>query len=525
MGDLMKLTIMTKTAIAAAMAMVALPSVASEIDAKNLLKQKCGTCHYVEKTDSYERIFDARRTPEGWQMTLLRMQRNHGVKINNNERLALIDYLSEEQGLSVAETKGYRYILERDPVSVDVGIDQEMTEMCSRCHSYARVALQRRTEEDWMKLVNFHLAQFVTAEYQALARDRDWFGIATTSVVKKLAENYPLGEAPAKTTAAFVGDWILAGHSPGRGDFNGAMAVSKGENGRYNVTSTMNFANGEVMTHSGTGKVYGDGEWRATLKGTDITSRQVMALAKDGVSLSGRWYKKGQDNVGGQLNAVRADASARVIQISPSYIKPGESKRLVMTGVGMSGDVSLGSGMTAKIVEQTANSVVMDVTADASATLGARTVSVGKATHADSLVVFDAVDHVKVSPDVEIARVGGGAIPKVPAQFEAIAYMDGADGKAGTEDDVKIGVMPANWSVDNFDEGAAAFEDAKFAGTIDNTGQFTPNLGGPNPKRIMTANNAGNLAVTAHVKDGDKVVEGKAQLYVTVQRFVDAQIR
>ena len=154
-------------------------------------------------------------------------------------------------------------------------------------------------------------------------------------------------------------------------------------------------------------------------------------------------------------------------------------------------------------------------------------VRVGETSMADAIVVYDAVARVAVEPGQTIARVGGndGPIAPVPAQFEAVGYMAGADGEAGTDDDLRIGVMPASWAVEDFDEFAAALEDAKFAGTIDQAGLFSPGAAGPNPERRMSTNNAGNLAVIGTVDDGGNKVEGRAQLFVTVQRFVDPPLR
>ena len=98
-----------------------------------------------------------------------------------------------------------------EPVAVDEGPNTQMTQTCGRCHSYARVALQRRTPEDWAHLVNFHLGQFPTLEYQALARDRDWWSIAQAEVIPFLAKTYPLGEAPAAFAGDASGDYVLAG--------------------------------------------------------------------------------------------------------------------------------------------------------------------------------------------------------------------------------------------------------------------------------------------------------------------------
>ncbi|MFD2442168.1 hypothetical protein ACFSS8_22460 [Paracoccus kondratievae] len=68
-------------------------------------------------------------------------------------------------------------------------------------------------------------------------------------------------------------------------------------------------------------------------------------------------------------------------------------------------------------------------------------------------------------------------------------------------------------------------QDAKFAGSISDTGLFTPAGAGPNPERPMQTNNAGNLKVIATVETETGPLSAEAHLYATVQRFVDAPIR
>ena len=63
--------------------------------------------------------------------------------------------------------------------------------MCARCHSAARVALQRRDSDDWLKHVHWHLAQWPTIEYQQNARDRLWWQTATTEVPGELGKLFP----------------------------------------------------------------------------------------------------------------------------------------------------------------------------------------------------------------------------------------------------------------------------------------------------------------------------------------------
>src|SRR5690606_21168974 len=151
----------TRSALLSCAAMfAAAPALA--VTGEEVMQNACAACHVQNEDGRWERIDAARKT------------RNPGVALSPEERTAIVRHLSDTRGLSLTETAERRYILEREPVAWDEGPDTQMTQTCGRCHSYARVALQRRTPEDWKHLVNFHLGQFPTLEYQALARDRDW---------------------------------------------------------------------------------------------------------------------------------------------------------------------------------------------------------------------------------------------------------------------------------------------------------------------------------------------------------------
>jgi quinohemoprotein amine dehydrogenase len=466
-------------------------------------------------------------------MTLVRMMVVHGVKLTADDRRKLVKHLADTQGLAPSETKGYRYILEKTPGVTDTGPTEMLTQTCGRCHSFARVALQRRDKADWLKLVHFHLGQYPTTEYQALARDRDWWGIARTKAVDALAKRQPF-TTPAWTewrkrkSPDLAGTWRIIGHQPGRGDYEGTLTVASKGHDTYTVTTQLNYTNGRKIEQRGNAILYTGHEWRAGTRGNDGRVRQVMSVSADGKTMRGRWFYRNNDVIGGSLTAVRMKgAGAQVLAVSPSYVKQGTSAKITISGIKLGAKLNLGEGLSAKVLEKRSNAIVVEVSASAKAPLGARAVTVGGASLADSLVVYDKVAAVKITPGQTIARVGGnrGPIPKVPAQFEAVAYMAGPDGKAGTKDDVRIGVMPATWKVDNFDAGAKALKDATFAGRITPQGLFNPAGAGPNPKRRMGTNNVGNLAVIGTVKDGANAVSGKAQLFVTVQRFVDPPIR
>lgn len=187
----------------------------------------------------------------------------------------------------------------------------------------------------------------------------------------------------------------------------------------------------------------------------------------------------------------------------------------------MSGDVDLGTGVEVTgVVRANGSSVVVTARAAADATLGARGISVGGVSSApDAMVVYDQIAEVRVEPAYAMARVGGGGgtRPDQLALFDAVGYMDG---------DVRIGVMPATWSVEPFDEVAAELNDVGFAGMMDpGSGIYDPADAGLNPERPFQTNNAGNLKVVGTVDDGSGEMRGEGQLIVTVQRWNDPPIR
>ncbi|HRO15302.1 MAG TPA: quinohemoprotein amine dehydrogenase subunit alpha, partial [Paracoccus sp. (in: a-proteobacteria)] len=390
-------------------AALALAAPALAATGEQVLDTVCAACHQKAADGSYSRIDDARRTPEGWDMNVVRMIRNYGLNVSDQDRAAVVRHLADTRGLSIEETEGFRYILEQEPNADDDGPNQLMTETCRRCHSYARVALQRRTPEDWKKLINFHLGQFPSLEYQALARDRDWWAMANNEVLDELATRYVHGAAPAGADADLSGTWRVAGHQPGRGDYAGTLTVAaKGED--YTVTADLTFADGTTQTQTGHAVLYGAGEWRATLAAPDAEIRQVMALRPDG-SMDGRWFHADQSTLGGRMLAVKSDAGPRILSVAPDHIKAGETAEIRITGVGLDGTPTLPAGVSAEVVSQDDGGMVIRATAAPDAAPGRGEVRVGDISLNQGLAVYGALDRISVEPPLTYSRVGGGGGP------------------------------------------------------------------------------------------------------------------
>ncbi len=137
-------------------------------------------------------------------------------------------------------------------------------------------------------------------------------------------------------------------------------------------------------------------------------------------------------------------------------------------------------------------------------------------------MVYSKIDGIKVTPLSGMARLGGPAFPKQLQQFEALAFVNGPDGKPGTPDDLILGAADVKWSLEEY---TATFgdDDVKYVGTLDAKGLFTPNADGPNPKRTGNRNNIGDVWVVAELAApaaGAKPLRARAHLLVTVPVYM-----
>jgi hypothetical protein len=443
---------------------------------EELLQSTCGGCHPADAQGRLSRIAEQRKTPEGWAMTIQRMQDLHAVSISSQELplgssdvvRTLVKHLADTQGLAPEEAAGFRYALEQRLDDFEP-VDADFKTMCGRCHSAARVLLQRRPTEEWGHLVHFHVGQFPSTEYSAGGRDRDWLPIALEKTAPMLAEKYPFAsEAWAKWRAApkpaLAGEWRVAGWQPSKGDFSGTLRATSDGADRYALAFAGAYAGGERLVGSGSALVYTGYEWRGNLELGGVAWRQILAASADGKRLDGRMFERAHPELGLDFAAVRAGSGLAL---------PGERAAPAVT---------LGAGR---------------------------------------------VDRVSVEPAYQVARVGdgGGPLAKELAVFDAIAWSNGPDGRPSTADDVRLGVVPARWSVEPWHEQAREERDVEFAGVMDAaTGVFTPGDAGPNPARKYGTNNAGNLKVIATLQDGARTLTGDAHLIVTVQRWINPPI-
>jgi quinohemoprotein amine dehydrogenase len=488
-----------------------------------LVRANCSGCHQ-EHDGHFERISRIRKSPEGWVMTVFRMRQVHGVVLEEDVRNAIVRYLADTQGLAPAESSAGRFALERRPNAKDLVIDEETDVMCGRCHSLARVSLQRRDAAEWRKLVHTHVGQWPSIEFSWTGRDRPWFEIAAGSLSDKLGAQFPLSSVawndwqkhPVKDLS---GEWVVVGRAVGGREFYGTARIDRNSGGDYNAHYEL--TDGVAFKGDSRAIVYTGYEWRGSADVNNRSLREVYTVSEDGDRIEGRWFDADHAEEGGEWQATRDGGAPRILAVFPRSMRIGTTGTVTVVGTGLgakSTAVAFGEGTSSRTLGLDAHSIRAQVSVAPDAVAGLRTPSItgGVASTGPTVTfaVFRQIDQIEVVPQYAIARVGGGRIAPVAAQFEALASTRLPDGAM-----LPLGPVMAEWTSVPFDAEAKRMEDEKFAGHFDKLGLFLPSAGGPNPAREYQDDNFGNLTVVATVHDGDRTVDGRGHLVVTAQRW------
>jgi quinohemoprotein amine dehydrogenase len=472
----------------------------------DFILKTCTACH-GNRDGIVSRISFLRKSPEGWEETLWRHKRIHGLKVTRDQKEALLLYLSDKQGLAPAEVAPVAYTLEKRDTREKVE-GQAVVDVCVRCHSYAKAALQRRTPEEWVKLANMHSGVLPWWLYQ-LQDVLDWDD-TLAAALKELGKRFPL-ETPewkqwiGARPKVGLGKWVVAGYQPGKGAYTGEIEMKQAGDFTYLYGGTLEFEGGEKQPIEGKATLYGGYAWRAagTLAGKPI--REVLHISADGSTFTGTRFEDPHFELRGMESRTFAGASPKILSVVPKALQAGtKGAAVTIVGTGLAQGVSLGDGVAVRnVVSASPTKVVVSVDVDGKAAPGPRTIKAGGLEAGRLFSVYSRVDYIKVVPSPAISRTGGlGLAVKQLAQFDAMAFSSGADGVAGNGDDFEIGRVPAAWKIAEL-MNAPDDDDIDFVGSIDRNGLFTPGGDGPNPKRKLQNNNVGDVWVTAtYVPEG-----------------------
>jgi quinohemoprotein amine dehydrogenase len=526
-----------------------------------LVISKCGGCHTKDDKGNMLRISWERATPEGWEEAIKRMVRLRGVSLTPDEARSILKYLATYHGLAPEEAKPIQYYAEHR-IQDETNIPNDNVKgACANCHMLARPLAWRRTAEDWKDLANLHIALYPQADeafrlgINAGGFDEEHHHLdpgAPLPVDEALA--YLSKTAPLDTpewaawrarmrAPKLAGRWIVSAYLPGRGKFYGELDVdaTSGSDDEFTTRAKLtSVKDGSTISRTGHSVVYAGYAWRGRSKGTpaanaapeDLGSemREVMWVSPDQSTAEGRWFWGEYQEFGFDVKLQRPSADPTLIGVDRTLLKNGSQGtrvRLIAESLPAQvtpADLDFGTGVTVKrIVSHTPTEVVAEVDVAADAVSGKRDIAFRRSVLQSAIAVYDRIDYVKVTPDSALAHLGSQVHPKGYQQFDAVAYQRGADGKPHTADDIELGPIDVNWSVEEF-YSVYGDDDKEFVGSLSNTGLFTPASDGPNPQRKFSRNNYGDVWVVATAKDEKdkegRPLIGKSYLVVTVPTYI-----
>ncbi len=537
-----------------------------------LVISRCGTCHQKDDKGNLSRISWERTTPEGWEEAIKRMVRLNGATLEPAEARQILKYLATYHGLAPEEAKPLMYIPEHR-IQDEVIPNETFRTTCNNCHALGKALSWRRTKEDWKLLANMHVAFFPQAD-AAFRRAVAPGGVAAggrggaaeaagtadasagsaagqpvDETIDFLGKSYGLHSPEWANWRArmrpprLAGRWVISAWLPGKGRYTGEMTIEPGAGeSEFKTTTTLkSVTDGSKITRTGTSLVYSGYAWRGRSRSAALAAnaapdnpnqefREVMWVSPDQTYADGRWFWGFYQEFGFDVHMQRATGAPVLLTTGQPSIKTGsQGLRLRIFGEALpvnlaAADLDLGTGVTVKsILSQSPAELVAEVDVAADAVPGKRDVALPGAVLPSAFAVYDRVDYIKVIPETSMARLGGDVHPKGYQQLEAVAYQRGADGKPHTPDDVELGPIEVNWSVEEF-YAVYGDDDREFVGTLNSNGLFTPALDGPNPQRKFKRNNYGDVwavATTKNERDKDgKPLIGKSYLIVAVPLYV-----
>jgi quinohemoprotein amine dehydrogenase len=515
----------------------------------DLVKRKCASCHKADEQSRLPRISYRRATPEGWQETIRRMVALNGLQLDQVEGRDILRYLADNLGLAPAEAKAAAFEVEHRTIEYRYTADKDTEDTCTKCHSIGRVMSQRRTKEEWGLLVAMHRAYYPYVDFQAFRQSAAQRRAGAAPADGRPPDNrQPMEKAIAHLSTAFPlktaewaawsatmrpprleGKWALSGYQANNGAVFGQVVITgQGDpaGGAFTTESTLTYPrSGQKTTRRGRAIVYTGFQWRGTshaetalAPGVDTDLREVMFVDQEWQQAAGRWFT-------GAYGELGIDVRLRRIGTDPILLGAGQP---MMTIGGGPQDVHLyGANLPSKVPPGDL-SFGAGITVDRITTPGRRVVLLSGATSDAAVALYDKVDFIKVRPEAGLSRLGGIQFPKQFQQFEALAYLNGPDGRAATKDDVELGLVDALWAIEEY-PSSFDDDDKDYVGNINSeTGLFTPNVDGPNGKRKHNANNYGDVWVAATYlrrpqpgeSSSSPPLKARAHLLVTVPLYI-----
>lgn len=468
-------------------------------------KDSCLSCHGIDDGGHVERISDIRKTPEGWEATISRMQTAWGLDINDEDKNAIVKELSDKNGLAPEETEEVMYWLTNTGSDFEP-IEQEeydrMQNACLSCHAGGRPLAQYRTEEEWMKLKDFHIGFNPSSVYQMRGVN---FEEEAEEILAFLATIQPKESAEWEEWKNkdidydFEGEWRIVGYRPGFGLYSGHSTIETKDD-HYFENRELLHDDGTKEKLEGNVRSYSGYSLRSSLQSGEDKIKGVFNLVEGEDIIKGRWnYVKDKGKYADEVY-YRVD-NTDLLDTWPKTLRANTTETVRVIGSKLNDnltadDFTASDGLTIDSVEkQIGDDVWLNVTTDD--LKDHYTIALADGGTELSLSGYEQIDYIKVKPEQGYARLDY-LDNKQSVQLEAIAFSNGEDGEQGTDDDIEVGMVKVDWELLEYHEDG---DDVAYVGEVDENGLFTPAEGGPNDERPLGTNNLGTVKAKATFTD------------------------
>lgn len=397
----------------------------------------CGSCHRPDDKGQMSRISFQRNTPEGWQDTIKRMMALNGLRMDPAVGREVVKYLSDNLGLAPEEARPAAYEVERRVVVDETAFaTDDVKGVCNACHSMGRVISQRRTRTEWELLIAMHRGWYPLIDRQvyrrmgAAPRDRGPDGRPpdtrhpSEKAIDYLSQTYPFQTAAWASWAAtrrsprLDGTWALSGYEVGKGPVYGRVVLTAVPNApdEFTTETTFTYArSGEQVKRTGRTMIYTGFQWRgrSTTGATDAPAyKEVMFVDRDWRGIDGRWFTGGYDEIGMDVQLRRVGSEMTLLGVDKAGLKKGgagQTVRIFALNAPASvqaSDLDFGPGVSVTAASVANNVITATVSVADSAPVGPRDIVLAGAVRPGTFVVYDKVDHIRVSPDWNMAMEG-----------------------------------------------------------------------------------------------------------------------
>ncbi len=499
----------------------------------SLIRQKCATCHKPDPQGRLEVIEETRKTPEEWKIVVDRMIRINSAPLDDEEFNPVIKALSKDLCLSPREMEAVAYLNSDENTQMREipknKLEERIYAACVRCHTYAKVASHKMTKAQWAENRNLHLGYYPTVIPQM--REMDW-AVESEALVEHLAKLFPFDDPGYKKwmqtrkNPDLSGSWSVAGYQPGAGYYSGSYSIKAEGDDEYRIEKMVQYENGAIVKTAGTGTLYSGYHLRYALAPTAMMGRVegVFDLNAADMAFKGRWWAVIQDaNAFGNETFSKAGSGAKVLGAYPQAIQKGKKQSLTIVGVDIpnakASDITFSTaGIKVVGIKKAGKSkIICDVSVDGSAKSGVAMLSVKGAGSSSPLKIYNKIDGIRVLPKIGRARVSSGpAYPPQGVQFVARGIDFGADGKEGTNDDLVLEPVDAQWSLVE-EKTRENDDDLKYVNAPVVNGLYTPvTTYGPIQDRVQSREGIGLVKIVASYNS----LKSEAFLGVTVPDFI-----